>query len=186
MGADHDGVPSGLIDLLPSPRLRSTTRLLPLTARCRTKFRPRLYKMGLPCSLSAEEAVTSIFCGTPLLTAIQKVSNALRFFFLLFIFNFSSLWRPPHGLSSFFFRWCEADETSHLGPSSTSPITGLRVSEFLTDCGFNTDSLVVCHIEIWYLSCMCIAISGLDCVVEQARRLLEDFVRSLFPSSNPS
>lgn len=61
-------------------------------------------------------------------------------------------------------------------PSSTSLITGLRVSEFLTDCGFNTDSLVVCHIEIWYLSCMCIAISGLDCVVEQARRLLEDFV----------
>lgn len=50
------------------------------------------------------------------------------------------------------------------------------MSEFLTDCGFNTDSLVVCHIEIWYLSCMCIAISGLDCVVEQARRLLEDFV----------
>ncbi|KAF8257987.1 hypothetical protein EI94DRAFT_1625641 [Lactarius quietus] len=51
-----------------------------------------------------------------------------------------------------------------------------RVSGILAGGGFNIDSLVVCSTEIRDLSRMCIAISGQDGVVEQARRQLEDRV----------
>ena len=57
-----------------------------------------------------------------------------------------------------------------------------RLSGILAGHGFNIDSLVVSRNEIWDLGCMCVAISGQDGVVEQARRQLEDLVRSLLPS----
>ncbi|KAN0138340.1 hypothetical protein V8E53_003803 [Lactarius tabidus] len=53
-----------------------------------------------------------------------------------------------------------------------SPVSGILPSR-----GFNIYSLVVVHAEIRDLSCMCIAISGQDDVIEQACRKLEDFVR---------
>jgi acetolactate synthase regulatory subunit len=53
-----------------------------------------------------------------------------------------------------------------------------RVSGILAGRGFNIDSLVVCRTEIRDLSRMCIVLSGQDGVVEQARRQLEDLVRS--------
>ncbi|KAH9013131.1 acetolactate synthase [Lactarius pseudohatsudake] len=53
-----------------------------------------------------------------------------------------------------------------------------RVSGIFAGRGFNIDSLVVCRTEIRDLSRMCIAISGQDGVVEQARRQLEDLVRA--------
>lgn len=52
-----------------------------------------------------------------------------------------------------------------------------RVAGILAGRGFNIDSLVVCQTEIADLSRMCIALSGQDGVVEQARRQLEDLVR---------
>ena len=61
-----------------------------------------------------------------------------------------------------------------------------RVSGILAGRGFNIDSLVVCRTEIRDLSRMCIVISGQDGVVEQARRQLEDLVRSPSSSSSPS
>jgi hypothetical protein len=54
-----------------------------------------------------------------------------------------------------------------------------RVSGTLAGRGFNIDSLVVCRTEIRDLSRMCIVLTGQDGVVEQARRQLEDLVRSL-------
>lgn len=54
-----------------------------------------------------------------------------------------------------------------------------RVAGILAARGFNIDSLVVCSTEIKDLSRMCIVLSGQDGVVEQARRQLEDLVRSL-------
>ena len=54
-----------------------------------------------------------------------------------------------------------------------------RVSGILAARGFNIDSLVVCSTEIRDLSRMCIVLSGQDGVVEQARRQLEDLVRSV-------
>ncbi|KAH8995303.1 acetolactate synthase [Lactarius hatsudake] len=54
-----------------------------------------------------------------------------------------------------------------------------RVSGILAGRGFNIDSLVVYRTEIRDLSRMCIAISGQDGVVEQARRQLEDLTRTI-------
>jgi len=51
-----------------------------------------------------------------------------------------------------------------------------RISGILAARGFNIETLVVCRTEIRDLSRMCIAISGQDGVVEQARRQLEDLV----------
>ncbi|KAI5854430.1 small subunit of acetolactate synthase-domain-containing protein [Tricharina praecox] len=51
-----------------------------------------------------------------------------------------------------------------------------RVSGILAARGFNIDSLVVCNTEVPDLSRMTIVLSGLDGVVEQARRQLEDLV----------
>lgn len=51
-----------------------------------------------------------------------------------------------------------------------------RVSGILAARGFNIDSLVVCNTEVDDLSRMTIVLSGLDGVVEQARRQLEDLV----------
>lgn len=51
-----------------------------------------------------------------------------------------------------------------------------RVSGILAARGFNIDSLVVCNTEIADLSRMTIVLQGLDGVVEQARRQLEDLV----------
>lgn len=59
-----------------------------------------------------------------------------------------------------------------------------RVSGILAARGFNIDSLVVCATEIEDLSRMCIVLRGQDGVIEQARRQLEDLVRSYSPSSN--
>lgn len=53
-----------------------------------------------------------------------------------------------------------------------------RVAGILAARGFNIDSLVVCSTEIKDLSRMCIVLSGQDGVVEQARRQLEDLVRT--------
>lgn len=51
-----------------------------------------------------------------------------------------------------------------------------RVSGILAARGFNIDSLVVCNTEVEDLSRMTIVLRGLDGVVEQARRQLEDLV----------
>jgi acetolactate synthase I/III small subunit len=51
-----------------------------------------------------------------------------------------------------------------------------RVSGILAARGFNIDSLVVCNTEVDDLSRMTIVLQGLDGVVEQARRQLEDLV----------
>lgn len=51
-----------------------------------------------------------------------------------------------------------------------------RVSGILAARGFNIDSLVVCSTEVSDLSRMTIVLAGLDGVVEQARRQLEDLV----------
>ena len=51
-----------------------------------------------------------------------------------------------------------------------------RVSGILAARGFNIDSLVVCSTEVEDLSRMTIVLQGLDGVVEQARRQLEDLV----------
>lgn len=51
-----------------------------------------------------------------------------------------------------------------------------RVSGILAARGFNIDSLVVCSTEVSDLSRMTIVLQGLDGVVEQARRQLEDLV----------
>lgn len=51
-----------------------------------------------------------------------------------------------------------------------------RISGILAARGFNIDSLVVCNTEVSDLSRMTIVLQGLDGVVEQARRQLEDLV----------
>ncbi|SPO05656.1 probable acetolactate synthase small subunit precursor [Cephalotrichum gorgonifer] len=51
-----------------------------------------------------------------------------------------------------------------------------RVSGILAARGFNIDSLVVCSTEVEDLSRMTIVLRGLDGVIEQARRQLEDLV----------
>lgn len=51
-----------------------------------------------------------------------------------------------------------------------------RVSGILAARGFNIDSLVVCNTEVADLSRMTIVLRGLDGVVEQARRQLDDLV----------
>lgn len=51
-----------------------------------------------------------------------------------------------------------------------------RVSGILAARGFNIDSLVVCNTEVEDLSRMTIVLQGLDGIVEQARRQLEDLV----------
>lgn len=51
-----------------------------------------------------------------------------------------------------------------------------RISGILAARGFNIDSLVVCNTEVEDLSRMTIVLQGLDGVVEQARRQLEDLV----------
>lgn len=51
-----------------------------------------------------------------------------------------------------------------------------RVSGILAARGFNIDSLVVCNTEVADLSRMTIVLQGLDGVIEQARRQLEDLV----------
>ena len=51
-----------------------------------------------------------------------------------------------------------------------------RISGILAARGFNIDSLVVCNTEVEDLSRMTIVLRGLDGVVEQARRQLEDLV----------
>ncbi len=51
-----------------------------------------------------------------------------------------------------------------------------RVSGILAARGFNIDSLVVCNTEVEDLSRMTIVLRGLDGVIEQARRQLEDLV----------
>lgn len=51
-----------------------------------------------------------------------------------------------------------------------------RISGVLAARGFNIDSLVVCSTDVPDLSRMCIVLEGLDGVVEQARRQLEDLV----------
>lgn len=51
-----------------------------------------------------------------------------------------------------------------------------RISGILAARGFNIDSLVVCNTEVEDLSRMTIVLKGLDGVVEQARRQLEDLV----------
>jgi acetolactate synthase-1/3 small subunit len=51
-----------------------------------------------------------------------------------------------------------------------------RVSGILAARGFNIDSLVVCSTEVSDLSRMTIVLAGLEGVVEQARRQLEDLV----------
>ena len=51
-----------------------------------------------------------------------------------------------------------------------------RISGILAARGFNIDSLVVCSTEVSNLSRMTIVLQGLDGVVEQARRQLEDLV----------
>lgn len=64
-----------------------------------------------------------------------------------------------------------------------------RVSSVLAARGFNIDSLIVCATEISDLSRMCIVLRGQDNVIEQARRQLEDLVRTDFffsPSSSVS
>ncbi|KAI5837513.1 mitochondrial acetolactate synthase-like protein small subunit [Morchella snyderi] len=62
-------------------------------------------------------------------------------------------------------------------PSSAPPKRHvLNLSGILAARGFNIDSLVVCNTEVPDLSRMTIVLSGLDGVVEQARRQLEDLV----------
>jgi acetolactate synthase I/III small subunit len=51
-----------------------------------------------------------------------------------------------------------------------------RISGILAARGFNIDSLVVCNTEVEDLSRMTIVLRGLDGVIEQARRQLEDLV----------
>lgn len=51
-----------------------------------------------------------------------------------------------------------------------------RISGILAARGFNIDSLVVCSTEVSDLSRMTIVLQGLDGVIEQARRQLEDLV----------
>ena len=51
-----------------------------------------------------------------------------------------------------------------------------RISGILAARGFNIDSLVVCSTEVEDLSRMTIVLKGLDGVIEQARRQLEDLV----------
>lgn len=51
-----------------------------------------------------------------------------------------------------------------------------RISGILAARGFNIDSLVVCNTEVQDLSRMTIVLRGLDGVVEQARRQLDDLV----------
>lgn len=51
-----------------------------------------------------------------------------------------------------------------------------RVSGILAARGFNIDSLVVCNTEVADLSRMTIVLRGLDGVIEQARRQLDDLV----------
>lgn len=51
-----------------------------------------------------------------------------------------------------------------------------RISGILAARGFNIDSLVVCNTEVEDLSRMTIVLRGLDGVVEQARRQLDDLV----------
>ncbi|KAL1886286.1 acetolactate synthase, regulatory subunit [Paecilomyces lecythidis] len=51
-----------------------------------------------------------------------------------------------------------------------------RISGILAARGFNIDSLVVCNTEVEDLSRMTIVLQGLDGVVEQARRQLDDLV----------
>jgi acetolactate synthase I/III small subunit len=51
-----------------------------------------------------------------------------------------------------------------------------RISGILAARGFNIDSLVVCNTEVEDLSRMTIVLQGLEGVVEQARRQLEDLV----------
>ncbi|KAK2749598.1 hypothetical protein FQN57_005820 [Myotisia sp. PD_48] len=51
-----------------------------------------------------------------------------------------------------------------------------RISGILAARGFNIDSLVVCNTEVADLSRMTIVLRGLDGVVEQARRQLDDLV----------
>ncbi|KAL6932894.1 probable Acetolactate synthase small subunit, mitochondrial [Hanseniaspora guilliermondii] len=51
-----------------------------------------------------------------------------------------------------------------------------RISGTLAARGFNIDSLVVCNTEVKELSRMTIVLKGLDGVVEQARRQIEDLV----------
>ncbi|EEH18508.1 acetolactate synthase, small subunit [Paracoccidioides brasiliensis Pb03] len=51
-----------------------------------------------------------------------------------------------------------------------------RISGILAARGFNIDSLVVCNTEVEDLSRMTIVLHGLDGVVEQARRQLDDLV----------
>ena len=51
-----------------------------------------------------------------------------------------------------------------------------RISGILAARGFNIDSLIVCNTEVEDLSRMTIVLRGLDGVVEQARRQLEDLV----------
>ena len=51
-----------------------------------------------------------------------------------------------------------------------------RISGILAARGFNIDSLVVCNTEVEDLSRMTIVLRGLEGVVEQARRQLEDLV----------
>lgn len=51
-----------------------------------------------------------------------------------------------------------------------------RISGILAARGFNIDSLVVCNTEVEDLSRMTIVLRGLEGVIEQARRQLEDLV----------
>ncbi|PGH27492.1 acetolactate synthase, small subunit [Polytolypa hystricis UAMH7299] len=51
-----------------------------------------------------------------------------------------------------------------------------RISGILAGRGFNIDSLIVCNTEVEDLSRMTIVLRGLDGVVEQARRQLDDLV----------
>ncbi|KAH9069871.1 hypothetical protein EDB83DRAFT_2518219 [Lactarius deliciosus] len=115
---------------------------------------PPLPKMDLPRSRSAEEAVTNILYNTPP-PSLQPYK-----IFISILFGYGRV----HVLNCLV---------------QNEPGVLSRVSGILAGRGFNIDSLVVCRTEIRDLSRMCIAISGQDGVVEQARRQLEDLTRTI-------
>ena len=90
-------------------------------------------------------------------------------------------WSAPAAVSSILY---ETPLPSALPPKrhvlnclvQNEPGVLSRVSGILAARGFNIDSLVVCNTEVEDLSRMTIVLSGLDGVVEQARRQLEDLV----------
>lgn len=92
-----------------------------------------------------------------------------------------SSWSAPAAVSSILYETplpSQAPPTRHVLNCLVQNEPGVlsRVSGILAARGFNIDSLVVCNTEVEDLSRMTIVLQGLNGVVEQARRQLEDLV----------